>query len=103
MNKSELFALLAKQQLNVPEKKLANMAKHVVEYLCTALVKGERIEIRDFGNFELHYHPPRDAHNPKTKVRLMTEGKYIPHFKAGKGLRQRINQARDKGVVIVDN
>lgn len=54
---------------------------------------GERIEIRGFGSFCLHYRPPRRAHNPKTGERVFTQAKYTPHFKPGKDLRDRVNDS----------
>ncbi len=61
-----------------------------------ALIHGQRIEIRGFGSFSLHYRPPRNAHNPKTGEKVVTEAKYSPHFKPGKELRERVNSSRAK-------
>ena len=58
------------------------------------LSNGDRIEIRGFGSFSLHYRPPRKAHNPKTGEKLMTEPKHAAHFKPGKELRDQINANR---------
>nr|2IIE_A Chain A, Integration host factor [Escherichia coli] len=52
---------------------------------------GERIEIRGFGSFSLHYRAPRTGRNPKTGDKVELEGKYVPHFKPGKELRDRAN------------
>jgi integration host factor subunit beta len=56
-----------------------------------ALASGERIEIRGFGSFSLHYRPPRQGRNPKTGTTVALAGKYVPHFKPGKELRERVN------------
>ena len=53
--------------------------------------QGERIEIRGFGSFSLHYRAPRTGRNPKTGDKVELEGKYVPHFKPGKELRDRAN------------
>lgn len=63
----------------------------LIEAMTDTIVAGGRIEIRDFGSFSLHYHPPRQAHNPKTGKRLITAAKYRPHFKPGKKLREQVN------------
>ena len=56
-----------------------------------ALAQGERIEIRGFGSFSLHFRPPRQGRNPKTGETVALAGKYVPHFKPGKDLRERVN------------
>jgi integration host factor subunit beta len=57
-----------------------------------ALANGERIEIRGFGSFSLHYRPPRVGRNPKTGSSVPLPGRHVPHFKAGKDLRERVNE-----------
>ena len=59
-----------------------------------SLAKGQRIEIRGFGSFSLHYRPPRIGRNPKTGEAVALSGKYVPHFKPGKDLRERVNESR---------
>ena len=56
-----------------------------------SLAEGERIEIRGFGSFSLHYRPPRTGRNPKTGAAVALPGKYVPHFKPGKELRERVS------------
>ena len=56
-----------------------------------ALCRGNRIEIRGFGSFALNYRPPRLGRNPKTGERVAVPGKYVPHFKADKELRELID------------
>jgi integration host factor subunit beta len=60
-----------------------------------SLVTGERIEIRGFGSFSLNYRPPRVGRNPKTGEKVEVAGKYVPHFKAGKELRDRVDYTED--------
>ncbi len=55
--------------------------------MASTLAQGERIEIRGFGSFSLHYRAPRTGRNPKTGDKVELEGKYVPHFKPGKELR----------------
>jgi integration host factor subunit beta len=60
--------------------------------MAQTLQKGERIEIRGFGSFSLHYRAPRVGRNPKTGETVKLDGKYVPHFKPGKELRERVNE-----------
>ena len=64
----------------------------ILDTMITALSKKTRIEIRDFGNFDLKRHAPRKARNPKTGEELVTKAKYAIRFKMGKGLKNRINK-----------
>jgi len=61
-----------------------------------ALASGDRIEIRGFGSFSLHFRPPRLGRNPKTGEAVALAGKHVPHFKPGKELRERVNEALDQ-------
>jgi len=67
--------------------------KVILDALAETLAKGERIEIRGFGSFSLNYRPPRIGRNPKTGVKVEVPAKFVPHFKAGKELRERVDQA----------
>ena len=71
----------------------AYIAWSLTERMSGALSSGERIEIRGFGSFSLHYRPPRIGRNPKTGESVSLAGKHVPHFKPGKELRDRVNQA----------
>jgi len=61
--------------------------------MAQTLSDGDRIEIRGFGSFSLHYRAPRVGRNPKTGASVSLEGKSVPHFKPGKELRERVNNA----------
>jgi integration host factor subunit beta len=63
-----------------------------------ALADGERIEIRGFGSFSLHFRPPRQGRNPKTGEAVSLAGKHVPHFKPGKDIRERVNANRHKPI-----
>ena len=54
------------------------------------MAKGGRVEIRGFGSFGINHRPPRKGRNPKTGATVMVSAKYVPHFKAGKELRERV-------------
>lgn len=94
MVKSELINRIAARQKTLSVKDVELSVNHILERMSTTLGQGDRIEIRGFGSFSLHYRPPRKAHNPKTGERVYTEAKYTPHFKPGKDLRERVNNNR---------
>ncbi len=94
MIKSELIANLAAKMTHLPEKQVTDSINHILELMSEALIEGKRIEIRGFGSFSLHYRPPRNAHNPKTGEKVVTEAKYSPHFKPGKELKERVDASR---------
>jgi len=91
MVKSELIQHIANKQQSLSPEDVELSVNHILDYLCESLGNGDRIEIRGFGSFNLHYRPPRNAHNPKTGEKLETIAKYWPHFKAGKELKVRVN------------
>ena len=61
--------------------------------MADALAAGDRIEIRGFGSFCLHYRAPRTGRNPKTGDSVDLAAKYVPHFKPGKELRDQVNDS----------
>lgn len=91
MTKSELIELLANQQTQLSAKEVEIAIKEILEQMAQTLEQGDRIEIRGFGSFSLHYRAPRQGRNPKTGETVELEGKYVPHFKPGKELRDRVN------------
>lgn len=93
MTKSELIDILAADQDHLPYKDVEEAVRKLLEHMSSALAAGERIEIRGFGSFSLHYRPPRIGRNPKTGESVALAAKYVPHFKPGKELRDRVNQA----------
>ena len=66
--------------------------KSLLDMMGGALAAGERIEIRGFGSFSLHYRPPRLGRNPKTGDSVALPGKHVPHFKPGKELREKVSE-----------
>ena len=65
--------------------------KMILDAMAGALITGDRIEIRGFGSFALNYRPPRTGRNPKSGEKVLVPEKYVPHFKAGKELRERVD------------
>ncbi len=93
MTRAELIDTLALMQPNISIKLIEQGVKDIFEQMSVALENGVRIEVRGFGSFALRYRPPRSARNPKTGEYVVTEGKYVPHFKPGKELKARVNEA----------
>jgi integration host factor subunit beta len=93
MTKSELIDKLAQTQQHLSQTDVDLAVRTMIEQMSAALAAGDRIEIRGFGSFSLHYRPPRIGRNPKTGDSVALPGKHVPHFKPGKELRERVNQA----------
>ena len=100
MTKSELIEALAKKQPNLATKDVELVVKCILEQMSQSLSEGDRIEIRGFGSFSLHYRPPRMGRNPKTGTAVSLSLKHVPHFKPGKELRERVNASREKHPII---
>jgi len=96
VTKSELIEAVAKQQPHLAVKDVELAVKCIIEQMNAALSSGERIEIRGFGSFSLHVRPPRVGRNPKTGESVNLSKKYVPHFKPGKELRDRVDASREK-------
>ena len=93
MTKSELIDRIAGKQAQLSSKDVELPIKSILEYMSQMLSEGGRIEIRGFGSFSLHYRVPRIGRNPKTGSPVALSGKYVPHFKPGKELRDRVNSS----------
>lgn len=91
MTKSELIEKIARQQDQLQPKDVELAVKMILEEMTQALVNNHRIEIRGFGSFCLHFRGPRQGRNPKTGEKVELPGKYVPYFKPGKELRERVN------------
>jgi integration host factor subunit beta len=98
MTKSDLIDIIARKQSHLAYKDVELSVKTLLEQMSHALAGGERIEIRGFGSFSLHFRPPRMGRNPKTGDSVALPGKYVPHFKPGKELRERVNESIDKEI-----
>ena len=91
MTKSELIERLCTANSQLATKDVEHSVKIILEQMVDTLATGDRIEIRGFGSFSLHYRAPRIGRNPKSGEKVELEGKYVPHFKPGKELRDRVN------------
>jgi len=93
MTKSELIERIAARQSQLSAKDVELAVKTIIEQMSQTLAAGDRIEIRGFGSFSLHYREPRLGRNPKTGETVQLSGKYVPHFKPGKEMRERVNES----------
>ncbi len=90
ITKSELTKILYRKQEHLAKKDVELAVRSLINLMTTSLSAGERIEIRGFGSFNLHYHSPRTGRNPRTGEPVSLSGKYVPYFKPGKELRKRV-------------
>lgn len=91
MTKSELIARLAARYPQLAARDADYAVKTVLDAMTQSLAAGQRIEIRGFGSFSLSQRPPRIGRNPKSGEQVMVPEKRVPHFKAGKELRERVD------------
>ena len=96
MTKSEMSEILSQRQTQLAYRDVELAVKTMLEHMASTLASGDRIEIRGFGSFSLHYRPPRTGRNPKTGDSVSLIAKYVPHFKPGKEMRERVNESMNK-------
>ena len=92
MTKSELIDRLAAKQEHLQLRDVEASVRLILDEMMNVLSQGGRVEIRGFGSFCLHFRKPRVGRNPKTGEAVVLDGKYVPHFKPGKELRERVNK-----------
>ena len=90
INKKDLIEIIAKEQDQLPYRDIELSVKTIIKSMVKSLRKGERIEIRGFGSFSLRYRKPRVGRNPKSGQSVSIEERYVPHFKPGKNLKERV-------------
>lgn len=90
MTRSELIVLLAGRFPQLVQKDTEMAVAEILGAIQAALAHGDRVEIRGFGSFSVNYRPPRQARNPKTGEPVAVPTKWVPSFKAGKELRERV-------------
>ncbi len=91
LTKSDLIEALSHNQKHLERKDVELAVKGLLEKMSQELASGNRIEIRGFGSFSLHFRAARMGRNPKSGDAVPLRGKYVPHFKPGKELRERVN------------
>jgi len=97
MTKSDLIVRLNTKFSRYVSLDCQESVSAILDSIGQSLSEGSRVEIRGFGSFSLNYRPPRVGRNPKTGQRVDVPGKYVPHFRAGKELRARVNSSLGGG------
>lgn len=92
MIKSELVQVIADKNPHLYHRDVENVVNAILDEITTALADGNRVELRGFGAFSVKNRPPRQARNPKTGEKVSVEEKWVPFFKTGKELRERLNK-----------
>ncbi|MCK5918143.1 MAG: integration host factor subunit beta [Cocleimonas sp.] len=96
MTKSEIIDILSRKQSHLSSRDVELSVKILLEQMSDTLADGQRIEIRGFGSFSLHYRAARRGRNPKTGEKVDLSPKHVPHFKPGKELRDRVDESKNK-------
>lgn len=91
MTRSELIQQLASSCPQLTIKDIELTVRTILDEMARILARGGRVEMRGFGSFGINSRPPRKGRNPKTGTAVMVPAKYVPHFKSGKELRERVN------------
>ena len=92
MTKSELISRLAAENPLLYHRDVEKIVSTVFEEISSALAKGERVELRGFGAFSVKERKARMGRNPRTGEPVEVTEKFIPYFKTGKQLRERLNR-----------
>lgn len=92
MTKSELIERLISMNPALQVKSVEDGVKTLLEQMMSSLEQDQRVEVRGFGSFSLHHRKPRKGRNPKTGEQIALAAKAVPHFKAGKELKERVDR-----------
>ncbi|MBU2434635.1 MAG: integration host factor subunit beta [Gammaproteobacteria bacterium] len=101
MTRAEMIRAISERFPQLSHADVEFSVKEMLGAMHQALVAGDRIEIRGFGTFHLNYRPPRTGRNPKTGALVAVPGKHVPHFRAGKELREAIEPALANSPAVV--
>ena len=91
MIKSELVQKIADNNPHLFQRDVENIVNAILNEITTALANGNRVELRGFGAFSVKNRPARIGRNPRTGEKVNVEEKWVPFFKTGKELRERLN------------
>ncbi len=97
MIKSELVSLLSEANPHLYQRDIERIVSTIFDEITTALARGDRVELRGFGAFSVKRRPARTGRNPRTGAPVQVEEKFVPFFKTGKELRERLNGGTDPG------
>jgi len=90
MNRSELFLNIANKNKSLDPDIVETASRVLINAISNALYEGRRIEVRGFGNFNLHTRKPRTARNPKTGIVIDLPERSVVRFKPGKKLKESV-------------
>ncbi len=91
MTKSELIARLAEANPHLYQRDVERIVTTIFDEITESLAHGDRVELRGFGAFSVKERGARTGRNPRTGETVEVDAKYIPYFKTGKQLRQKLN------------
>ncbi len=91
MTKSELIQILADRNPHLYQRDVERIVSTIFDEISSALERGDRVELRGFGAFSVKRREPRVGRNPRTGAAVQVAEKYVPYFKTGKELRERLN------------
>ncbi len=97
MTRSELIERMSQRHPEMPIQDVELAVKGIIERMSRSLARGQRVEVRGFGSFSLAHREPRVGRNPRTGEPVVLGSKYVPRFKAGKALRDSVDDARKRG------
>ena len=100
MTRSDLIAALASRFTHLTAKDAEIAVKEILDAIGNSLAHGGRVEIRGFGSFSLNYRPARKGRNPKSGEAVSVHAKYVPHFKAGKEMRERVEESAKPAALL---
>ena len=95
VNKKDIIDRISRNQDQLPHRDIELAVKTIINCMTQALSTGERIELRGFGSFSLRYRKPRIGRNPKSGMAVNINERYVPHFKPGKNLKNKVNKGTD--------
>ena len=95
LNKKDIIDRISRNQDQLPHRDIELAVKTIINCMTQALSTGERIELRGFGSFSLRYRKPRIGRNPKSGMAVNINERYVPHFKPGKNLKNKVNKGTD--------
>ena len=95
VNKKDLIDRISRNQDQLPHRDIELAVKTIINCMTQALSTGERIELRGFGSFSLRYRKPRIGRNPKSGMAVNINERYVPHFRPGKKLKNKVNTSTD--------
>ena len=93
MTKSELILRLAERNPHLYQRDVERIVSTIFDEITQALSRGDRVELRGFGAFSVKGRDARVGRNPRTGAAVDVAEKFVPFFKAGKDLRDRLNAA----------